>query len=136
MSVFRLLDAYRRECAAVALSLLILVGLPGDARASDSQITITQPGDTMSLRYDPSSMTVSAGTTVTWNNSGSTAITITSPDGLFDSDSVAPGNSFSYTFDTPGSYRYFCVPFPHMKGVITVTPDGNDPRPSPTAFTR
>ncbi len=122
MSVFRLLDAYRRECAAVALSLLILVGLPGDARASDSQITISQTGDTMSLRYDPSSMTVSAGTTVTWTNSGSTAITITSPDGLFDSETVSPGSSFSYTFDTPGSYRYFCVPFPHMKGVITVTP--------------
>jgi plastocyanin len=121
MSLFRLLDAYRRGCAAVALSLLILVGLPGDARASEDQIAITQSSDTMSLRYDPSSLTVSAGTTVTWTNGGSTAITVTSPDGLFDSDSIAPGETFSYTFDTPGTFRYFCVPFPHMKGVIVVT---------------
>ena len=122
MFVLRLPDAYRRASAALALSLLILVSVPADARASDTQVTITQSGDTMSLRYDPSSMSVSAGTTITWTNNGSTAITVTSPDGLFDSDSIAPGSSFSYTFDTPGSYRYFCVPFPHMKGVITVTP--------------
>ncbi len=122
MFVLRLLDACRRGSAAVALSLLILVSLPADARASNEDVSITQQSDTLSLRYDPSSMTVSAGTTVTWTNNGSTAITVTSPDGLFDSDSIAPGSSFSHTFDTPGTYRYFCVPFPHMKGVITVIP--------------
>jgi plastocyanin len=76
----------------------------------------------MSLRYEPSSLTIAAGSTVTWVNSGSTAITVTSPDGLFDSESIAAGSSFSYTFDTPGTFRYFCVPYPHMKGVITVSP--------------
>jgi plastocyanin len=122
MSVLRLLSAWGRGCAAVALSLVILVALPGDVRASDTQISITQQNDTMSLRYDPSSLSVSAGSTITWTNNGATSITITSPDGLFDSDSVSPGNSFSHTFDTPGTYRYFCVPFPHMKGIITVVP--------------
>jgi plastocyanin len=121
MFVFRLLNATWRGYAALALGLMILVSLPGDALAGDSQVTIIQPSDAMSLRYDPSSMTVSAGTTVTWVNNGSTSVTITSPDGLFDSESVSAGGSFSYTFDTPGTYRYFCVPYPHMKGVITVT---------------
>jgi plastocyanin len=122
MFAFRLLTLTWRGFAALALSLTILVGLPGDALAGDSQVTIVQPSDSMSLRYDPSSLTVSSGSTVTWVNNGSTAITVTSPDGLFDSDSVAAGGSFSYTFDTPGTYRYFCVPYPHMKGTITVTP--------------
>lgn len=129
MSVFRLLNAWGRGCVAVALSLVILAALPGDARANDTDISITQQNDTLSLRYDPSSLSVSAGTTVTWTNNGSTSITITSPDGLFDSDSVSPGESFSYRFDTPGTFRYFCVPFPHMKGVITVTPAGDRPAP-------
>ena len=122
MFVFRLLSATWRGYVALVLSLAVLVSLPSDARAADSQITVVQPSDAMSLRYEPSSLTISAGTAVTWVNNSSTAITVTSPDGLFDSESVAAGGSFSYTFDTPGTFRYFCVPYPHMKGVITVSP--------------
>jgi plastocyanin len=122
MFELRLLSTTWRGFAALALGLTILVSLPSAALASDSQVTIVQPSDSMSLRYDPSSMTVSAGSTVTWVNNGSTTITVTSPDGLFDSESISAGGSYSYTFDTPGTYRYFCVPYPHMKGVITVTP--------------
>ena len=122
MFVFRLLRATWPGYVALVLSLAVLVSLPGVVRAADSQITITQPSDAMSLRYEPSSLTVTAGTTVTWVNNGSTSITVTSPDGLFDSESISAGGSFSYTFDTPGTFRYFCVPYPHMKGVITVSP--------------
>ena len=122
MFVFRLPSVTWRGFAALVIGLAILVSLSSDVLAAESQITIVQPSDMMSLRYEPASLTVSAGTTVTWVNNGSTAITVTSPDGLFDSESVAAGGSFSYTFDTPGTFRYFCVPFPHMKGVITVSP--------------
>ena len=122
MFVFRLLSVAWRGCAAFALGLVILVGLPGDALAADSQVSIVQPSDTMSWRYDPASLSITAGSTVTWTNNGSTAVTVTSPDGLFDSETLGPGSSFSYTFDTPGTFRYFCVPYPHMKGVITVSP--------------
>lgn len=122
MFVFRLLSATWRGYVAFVLSLVILVSLASDVRAADSQVTIVQPSDAMSLKYEPASLSVTAGSTVTWVNAGSTAITVTSPDGLFDSETVAAGGAFSYTFDTPGTFRYFCVPYPHMKGVITVTP--------------
>jgi plastocyanin len=122
MFVFRLLSAIWRGCAAFALGLVILVGLPSDVLAADAQVSVVQPSDTMSWRYDPSSVTITAGSTVTWTNNGSTSVTVTSPDGLFDSESLGPGASFSYTFDTPGTFRYFCVPYPHMKGVIVVSP--------------
>jgi plastocyanin len=75
----------------------------------------------MSWRYDPASVSITAGSTVTWTNNGSSTVTVTSADGLFDYESLAPGTSFSYTFDTPGTFRYFCVPYPHMKGVVTVS---------------
>jgi plastocyanin len=118
----RRLWAFWRRCAALLFALTMLVNLPGDALASDAQVSIVQPGDTMSLRYEPSSQSISAGSTVTWTNNGSTPITVTSPDGLFDSETLQPGSSFSHQFDTPGTFRYFCVPYPHMKGVIVVTP--------------
>lgn len=122
MVVFRLLAATWRGCAALALGLAVLVGFPSDALAADAQVVVVQPADTMSWRYEPSTINVTVGSTVTWVNQGTTAVTVTSPDGLFDSDSLAAGASFSYTFDTPGTYRYFCVPYPHMKGVVVVSP--------------
>jgi len=122
MFVFRLLGAIWRAGAALALGLAIIVSLPGDVLAVDAQVSVTQPSDTMSQRYDPTSVTISAGGTVTWTNTGSTTVTVTSADGLFDYETLAPGTSFSYTFDTPGTFRYFCVPYPHMKGVVVVSP--------------
>jgi plastocyanin len=121
MFVFRLLGVTRRSVGALVLVLVVFAGLTSDVLAADTQVSIVQPSDTMSLRYDPTTLNVAVGSTVTWVNNGATAVTVTSPDGLFDSESIAPGGSFSYTFDTPGTYRYFCVPFPHMKGVIVVT---------------
>jgi len=122
MFVSRMLGVTRQSVGALVLVLMLFAGLTSDVLAADVQVTISQPGDTMSLRYDPTAVSITVGSTVTWVNNGSTAVTVTSPDGLFDSESIAPGGSFSYTFDTPGAYRYFCVPFPHMKGVITVSP--------------
>ncbi len=122
MFSFGLPGATWRAVAALVLGLVVLVGQPGDVLAADAQVSIVQPSDALSQRYDPSSVTVSAGSTVTWTNNGATSATVTSPDGLFDSDTIAAGGSFSHTFDTPGTFRYFCVPYPHMKGVITVTP--------------
>jgi len=122
MLVFRLLDATLRGCAALALGLSLLVTLPSAALAADAQVIVVEPSDTMAWRYDPASLTITAGTTVTWTNSGATSVTVTSPDGLFDSEMIGPGAAFSYTFDTPGTFRYFCVPYPHMKGVIVVSP--------------
>jgi plastocyanin len=121
MFKFRLLAVRWRECAAVVVALAMLVCASHDVLAVDAQVIIVEPGDVISWRYDPASLSVSVGTTVTWVNQGTTAVTVTSPDGLFDSESIGPGASFSYTFDTPGTYRNICVPYPHMKGEITVT---------------
>jgi plastocyanin len=121
MFVFRLLSARWRACAALVVALVMLLGASHDAFAADAQVVAVQPPDTMSWRYEPAMLTVATGSTVTWVNQGTVPITVTSPDGLFDSDTIGPGASFSYTFDTPGTFRYFCVPYPHMKGVVVVT---------------
>ena len=76
--------------------------------------------------FYPASMTVKAGTTVTWVNMDLVAHTVTSgseeaPTNLFDSHELGHMGSFSYTFDTPGTYSYYCDIHPAMVGSVTVT---------------
>jgi plastocyanin len=75
--------------------------------------------------FDPKEITVQAGTKVTWTNNDSTAHTVTAgtrgnPSGLFDSGNVAPGETFSFVFDTPGTYSYYCTYHQGMDGTVIV----------------
>ena len=76
--------------------------------------------------YDPSTVTIGAGGTVTFVNSDNAAHTSTSgtptggPDGVFDSSLMMIGGSFSVTLDNSGTYDYFCMVHPWMQGIIIV----------------
>jgi plastocyanin len=73
--------------------------------------------------FSPSKLSIKAGTKVTWTNGDSMAHTVTSDSGsTLNSGSIASGQSFSFTFATPGTYAYHCAFHPSMKGTITVTP--------------
>ncbi|MBT4985579.1 MAG: multicopper oxidase domain-containing protein [Ilumatobacter sp.] len=80
--------------------------------------------------YSPQAMSVAVGTTVTWINEDSVFHTITSggsngttvtPNGEFDSGEVQTGETYAHTFDTPGTFDYYCTPHPWMIGQIEVT---------------
>jgi len=67
--------------------------------------------------------------TVIWNNTDSVAHTVTSdggqPDPRFDKSAgptnfIQAGEEFKFTFSRPGTYHYFCVPHPWMRGTVTV----------------
>ena len=117
----RPLGMAQRTWSALVLALVLFASGLGTAAAAQVQVAIVQPVDPLAWHYDPANLSVPVGTTVTWVNQGNTPVTVTSPDGLFDSDPIMPGASFSVTFDTPGTFRYFCVPYPHMKGTVVVT---------------
>jgi plastocyanin len=71
--------------------------------------------------FEPRTTEITAGTTVRWTNSGAQPHTITSYRGLFDSGDLAAGNSFSFTFNEPGTYYYYCRVHPdEMWGTIVV----------------
>lgn len=57
--------------------------------------------------FRPENITVTLGTQVTWVNKGAKKHTVTAGT-LFDAD-ILEGQSFSYTFDKPGAYQYYCV---------------------------
>jgi plastocyanin len=71
--------------------------------------------------YEPASLTVPVGTTVSFTNRDSTAHTATSKEsGAFESGSIEPGKSAEITLDKAGTYAYFCAFHPFMKGTIEV----------------
>jgi plastocyanin len=66
------------------------------------------------------SLTISAGTTVTWVNMDDEPHTVASDTGLFRSGGLDTNESFSYKFDKPGTYRIYCTIHPRMVATVTV----------------
>jgi len=71
--------------------------------------------------YGPKTLTIPAGSEVTFENEDTTAHTATSKQsGAFDTDSIAPGKSATVTFSEPGTFVYYCLFHPFMKGTVEV----------------
>jgi plastocyanin len=73
------------------------------------------------VAYQPGSILVQAGDTVTWTNTGSIPHTVTADDGAVDSGPLAPRASFSQTFPAAGLFIYHCAIHPQMTGAVTIT---------------
>ena len=70
--------------------------------------------------FDPTSLSVATGTTVTWTNNDTAAHTVTADDGSFDSGNLPPGQTFTHTFTASGSVAYHCNYHPNMVATIVV----------------
>jgi len=89
--------------------------------------------------YDPPIINVKVGDTITWSNDDQEGHTVTSgnsagrfgwmsdkegkfgePDGFFDSGRFMPDNSWTYTFENPGTFSYYCTFHPWMEGIVNV----------------
>ncbi|MFH1646301.1 MAG: cupredoxin family copper-binding protein [Chloroflexota bacterium] len=70
--------------------------------------------------FSPATITVPAGTTVTWKNNDAVPHTVTTRTPLFDSGSLSRGETFSYTFDQAGVYEYYCTIHPRMTAEVIV----------------
>jgi plastocyanin len=71
--------------------------------------------------FGPKELSVAAGTTVTWTNNDGFAHSVISQDGSVQSESIAPGEAFTFTFEAPGTNAYFCGIHNSMKASVTVT---------------
>ena len=87
---------------------------------------VSRPGcEEIDKCYIPSKITVEKGYSVTWINEDSAFHSVTSglydePTDLFDSGYMDPYQSFSYVFDTSGTYDYYCTLHPWMEGQVIV----------------
>lgn len=61
-------------------------------------------------KFVDETLEIAAGTKVTWVNKDSAFHTVTDAAGAFDSGNINAGRSWSYTFDTPGTYKIYCKP--------------------------
>lgn len=108
--------------AAIAVPLLLSAcsDSPTDSNENSGDNIVEMGAHT----FSPSVIIVAEGATVTWVNESGEVHTVTSGtqgqhDGQFDSGSIPPGGEYSYTFESTGTYQYFCIP--HLSAGMTGT---------------
>lgn len=125
----------KRTSAALLMVLLLGACSSTDAPEDPSGIEVR----VANIAYMPASLDVAVGDTVTWTSEDQgVRHTVTSgepagetvpgvsegeaakPDGSFDGALDDAGDSFTFTFDTAGSYAYFCEVHPSMTAEINV----------------
>jgi plastocyanin len=99
-------------------------GVSGPQPNSSLRRTAPLPGHHVVIHdfaFDPGQMRVAAGTTVTWTNMDEAAHTVTFRNGMADSGLVQKGQTYQYTFRSPGNFEYFCTVHPRMVGAVLVS---------------
>ena len=95
---------------------------PAAAQTASATQTAAVPNSVKitSTAFQPNSMTVQAGTTVTWINQDATDQAIASENGEFDSGNILPGGQYEYTFSQAGTFAYYSTINSSMTGRIIV----------------
>ena len=103
------------------LAAILLAGAQA-ASAADPGAAQTAQVFIDNFSFAPAVLTVTPGTTVTWTNRDDIPHTVLAggPQGLIKSGPMDTDDSFSFTFDKPGRYDYFCTLHPHMQGSVVV----------------
>ena len=70
--------------------------------------------------FSPQTITVPVGATITWTNGDDVPHTVVATDGAFRSKPLDTGDSYAFTFKTPGEHAYFCSIHPMMTGKVIV----------------
>lgn len=91
-------------------------GGPGGGPVLTSDVAIR------SMSFQPANIQITVGDTVTWTNYDGVNHTVTSDKGAFGSGTLVDGDTYSYTFDTAGTFPYHCSIHTSMRGSVVVTP--------------
>ncbi|OBJ94540.1 cupredoxin family copper-binding protein [Mycobacterium sp. 1245852.3] len=125
-----------RRCLAIvpAAGVLALAGCSqprpvANTAAPTTEVSITAPvapvrGNEVTIdgfAFQPASLTVTAGTTVTWTNRDEEPHTVAASDGSFHSPGMGTGATFTHTFAAAGTFDYVCSIHPMMRGTVVVT---------------
>jgi len=106
--------------AAILIAVLVLLAGSGRVAASDQSSAANTAVKIDNFVFGPQTVTVPAGTTVTWTNSDDIPHTAVSTDGVFKSKVIDTDEKFSYTFTKAGTYPYYCSIHPKMTGTVVV----------------
>ncbi|HEY4189457.1 MAG TPA: hypothetical protein VGM28_03470 [Candidatus Limnocylindrales bacterium] len=98
-------------CFAVLVAAVVAAPL---VRADDHAVAIRDTG------FDPATLTVQPGDTVTWTNGSSQPVEIITDDGPLSDGQVAPGATFTHTFTTTGTVTYYVGGNPRLRATVVV----------------
>jgi plastocyanin len=104
----------RALLGALSATGVLLLALVGSVAAADQTVTME------SLQFQPATVTVEVGDTVTWSNADAVPHTATADDGSFDTGTISGGASASHAFTTAGTFAYHCEVHPTMTGNVVV----------------
>jgi amicyanin len=97
---------------------------PASAPATAADSPAPQGGTAVSIsdfKFNPATLTVPVGATVTWTNQDEEPHTVAAKDGSFHSPGLDTHGSYSFTFTAAGTYEYVCSIHPFMTGTVVVT---------------
>lgn len=113
------MNTRRTHTSLTAVGMMMLAAMeiytPSDAETTDSAKVVVKD-----FMFNPASLTVKAGSTVTWVNMDDEPHTVVSDTGLFKSGGMDTNESYSFKFDKPGTYHFACSIHPRMVGTIVV----------------
>lgn len=116
-------------CVLTLILACVCAGCTSSQNSSQGQVATQAPQsgtNTITIEnfaFNPATLTVAPGTSVTWTNRDGVTHTITADSGSpaqFTSEQLANGSSFSFPFIKPGTYTYHCSIHPSMKGTVVV----------------
>ena len=110
---------------AVGIAALVAAALPELTSAGEAVVAAAASPTTIKIdnfAFDPATLTITAGTTVTWKNEDDSPHRIGDKNGAFKSAALDTDETFSHTFASPGEYPYICTIHPYMVGRIIVKP--------------
>lgn len=128
-----------RRVFALGLAAVLLLASVAATACSGGGETTTTGGDTpttvttgpstgtegaqvviSNYAYEPAEVTIKAGESVTWTNEDSVRHNAASDENAFEGPLLSKGESYTFTFDAPGTYPYHCTPHPYMKATVIV----------------
>jgi plastocyanin len=112
---------FRMICTLVLSATLAWLAVPLPTVADAGLQSDQERGVTISaFTFEPAVLTVNAGESVTWVNTDGVPHTSTAALNHLWGQLMTRSGAFTYTFDTPGTYAYFCEMHPAMVGTISV----------------
>jgi len=114
---------FRLLIAVATVAALLSMTASGQTSGSAAAAKTTSSGAEVTIdnfTFEPQTLTVKAGTTITWTNRDDIPHTVVSNDFLFKSKVLDTDDKFTFTPEKPGTYSYFCSIHPKMTGKVVV----------------
>jgi len=112
------------SAAFAVITLGLALGVAAGPKPAEGPMDKTAAGTAIKIdnfSFGPATITIPAGSTVTWTNNDDVPHVVSSDDNkLFKSKALDTDDRFSFTFTKPGTYNYYCAIHPKMTAKIVV----------------